>query len=136
MARTSSATSLDVGYQTSYAIFGQLNIPVVGPEMGIPFVERFLIELGYRYDNYENLEDPVYVRKIAANWTLGYGFTLRGAWGKSFRVPSFAEAGARSRVAGLQPVGIGIERHRSWPYSVVSTREFPAPLLGRRYLAP
>ncbi len=97
---------LDVGYQTSYAIFGQLNIPVVGPEMGIPFVERFLIELGYRYDNYENLEDPVYVRKIAANWTLGYGFTLRGAWGKSFRVPSFAEAGARSRVAGLNPLGL------------------------------
>jgi iron complex outermembrane receptor protein len=97
---------LDTGYQTSYAIFGQLNIPVVSPEMGIPLVENFLIELGYRYDNYDNLEDPVYVRKIAANWTLGYGFTLRGAWGESFRVPSFAEAGARSRVAGLNPLGL------------------------------
>lgn len=97
---------LDVGYQTSYAIFGQLNIPVVSPEMGIPLVENFLIELGYRYDSYDNLEDPVYVRKIAANWTLGYGFTLRGAWGESFRVPSFAEAGNRSRVAGLNPLGL------------------------------
>jgi outer membrane receptor protein involved in Fe transport len=97
---------LDVGYQTSYAIFGQLNIPVVGPEMGIPLVENFLIELGYRYDHYDNLDDPVFVRKIAANWTLGYGFTLRGAWGESFRVPSFAEAGARSRVAGLNPLGL------------------------------
>ena len=103
---------LDTGYQTSYAIFGQLNVPIVSPEMGIPLVENLLIELGYRYDNYDNLEDPVYVRKIAANWTLGYGFTLRGAWGESFRVPSFAEAGARSRVAGTQPLGVGIERHR------------------------
>jgi len=97
---------LDEGYQTSYAIFGQLNIPVVGPEMGIPFIERFLIELGYRYDNYDNLDDPVWVRKIAANWTVGYGLTLRGAWGESFRVPSFAEGGNRSRVAGLNPLGL------------------------------
>ena len=97
---------LDTGQQTSHAIFGQLNVPVVGPEMGVPFVERFLIELGYRYDSYDNLEDPVWVRKVAANWTLGYGFTLRGAWGESFRVPSFAEGGDRSRVAGLNPLGL------------------------------
>jgi iron complex outermembrane recepter protein len=97
---------LDEANQTSYAIFGQLNVPVVGPEMGIPLVERFLIELGYRYDSYDNLEDPVWVRKIAANWTVGYGLTLRGAWGESFRVPSFAEnSPTGSRVAGLNPLG-------------------------------
>ncbi len=97
---------LDEATQTSYAFFGQLNIPVVGPEMGIPFVERFLIELGYRYDHYDNLDDPVFVRKVAANWTVGYGFTLRGAWGESFRVPSFAEnAPTGSRVAGLNELG-------------------------------
>jgi outer membrane receptor protein involved in Fe transport len=90
--------------QTSYAIFGQLNIPVVGPEMGIPFVERFLIELGYRYDEYDNLDEPVWVRKIAGNWTVGYGFTLRGAWGESFRVPSFNEGGDRTRLAGFNPL--------------------------------
>jgi outer membrane receptor protein involved in Fe transport len=90
--------------QTSYAIFGQLNIPVVGPEMGIPFVERFLIELGYRYDEYDNLDEPVWTRKIAANWTVGYGFTLRGAWGESFRVPSFNEGGDRTRLAGFNPL--------------------------------
>jgi outer membrane receptor protein involved in Fe transport len=97
---------LDEATQTSYAFFGQLNIPVVSPEMGVPFVERFLIELGYRYDHYDNLDDPVWVRKIAANWTVGYGFTLRGAWGESFRVPSFAEnAPSGSRVAGLNELG-------------------------------
>ena len=98
--------NLNTGIQTSYAIFGQLNIPVVGPEMGIPFVERFLIELGYRYDEYDNLEEPVWVRKVAANWTVGYGLTLRGAWGESFRVPSFNENSDRTRVAGLNPLGL------------------------------
>jgi iron complex outermembrane recepter protein len=94
------------GVQTSYAIFGQLNIPVVGPEMGVPLVERFLIELGYRYDNYDNQPDPVWVRKVAANWTVGYGLTLRAAWGESYRVPSFNEGGDRTRVAGLNPLGL------------------------------
>jgi iron complex outermembrane receptor protein len=97
---------MDQADQSSYAIFGQLNIPVVSPEMGIPFVENFLIELGYRYDHYDNLEDPVWVRKVAANWTVGYGLTFRGAWGESFRVPSFAEnAPTGSRVAGLNDLG-------------------------------
>ena len=73
--------------------------------MGIPFVERFLIELGYRYDEYDNLEEPVWVRKVAANWTVGYGLTLRGAWGESFRVPSFNEGGDRTRLAGFNPLG-------------------------------
>jgi outer membrane receptor protein involved in Fe transport len=91
--------------RTSYAFFGQLNIPVVGPEMDIPFVERFLIELGYRYDHYSDLDNPVWVRKIAANWTVGYGLTLRGAWGESFRVPSFNEGGDRTRLAGFNPLG-------------------------------
>ena len=97
---------LDQANQTSYAIFGQLNIPVVSPEMNIPLVENFLIELGYRYDSYDNLSDPVWVRKVAANWTVGYGLTFRGAWGESFRVPSFAEnAPTGSRVAGLNDLG-------------------------------
>jgi outer membrane receptor protein involved in Fe transport len=97
---------LDEANQTSYAIFGQLNIPVVSPEMNIPLVENFLIELGYRYDSYDNLSDPVWVRKVAANWTVGYGLTFRGAWGESFRVPSFAEnAPTGSRVAGLNDLG-------------------------------
>jgi outer membrane receptor protein involved in Fe transport len=91
--------------QTSYAIFGQLNVPVVSPEMGIPLVENLLIELGYRYDHYDNQDEPVWVRKIAGNWTLGYGFTLRGAWGESFRVPSFNEGGDRTRLAGFNPLG-------------------------------
>ena len=93
------------GVQTSYAFFGQLNVPVVGPEMNVPLVENFLIELGYRYDSYDYATDPVWTRKIAANWTIGFGLTLRGAWGESFRVPSFNEGGDRTRVAGYNELG-------------------------------
>ena len=71
-----------------------------------PLVESLLVELGYRYDKYNNLADPVWTPKVAVNWVVGDGLTLRGAWGKSFRVPSFAEnSPGGSRVAGINPLG-------------------------------
>jgi len=99
--------STDAATQTSYAIFGQVNIPVFGGDFTLPLVESFIIEAGYRYDSYNNLADPVWTPKLAANWLVGGGFTLRGAWGKSFRVPSFAENNpGGSRVAGINPLGL------------------------------
>ncbi len=102
ITNTQSAAS-----QSSYALFGQINIPVFGEDFTLPGVENFVIELGYRYDHYNNLADPVWTPKVAANWLVGGGFTLRGAWGKSFRVPSFAENDPNgSRVAGVNPLGL------------------------------
>jgi outer membrane receptor protein involved in Fe transport len=93
--------------QSSYAIFGQLNIPVFGEGFNFPGVESLYFELGYRYDKYSNLTHPVTTPKIAANWLVGGGLTFRGAWGKSFRVPSFAENDPNgSRVAGINPLGL------------------------------
>jgi hypothetical protein len=61
---------------------------VVSEEMGIPFVEGLLFELGYRWDYYYELE-WVKTPKIAGNWNVGWGLTARGAYGKSFNAPPF-----------------------------------------------
>jgi iron complex outermembrane receptor protein len=96
----------DAASQRSYAIFGQADIPVFGQDFTLPFVQQFVLSLGYRYDHYNNLDDPVWTPKVAFNWLVGNGFSFRGAWGKSFRVPSFAEnSPGGSRVAGLNPLG-------------------------------
>ena len=96
----------DAASQSSYAIFTQADIPIFGQNFTLPFVESFLVELGYRYDKYNNLSSPVWTPKVAFNWLIGDGFTFRGAWGKSFRVPSFAEnSPGGSRVAGINPLG-------------------------------
>lgn len=92
--------------QRSTAFFGQLDIPLVGKDNALPFIESFVIEAGYRYDKYNNLSNPVYTPKIAVNWGVGDGLTLRGAWGKSFRVPSFAEnSPIQSTISGVNPNG-------------------------------
>jgi iron complex outermembrane receptor protein len=98
--------ALDAAWQYSYAFFGQANIPIFGPDNALPFFQGLEFELGYRYDKYNNLDDPVWTPKAAANWNVGGGLTVRGAWGKSFRVPSFAEnSPLGSRVAGQNRLG-------------------------------
>jgi hypothetical protein len=74
--------------QLSGAFFGQINIPVVGENNALPFVEGLLFELGYRYDYYYEA-GWVKTPKVAGNWNIGYGFTARGAFGSSFNAAPF-----------------------------------------------
>jgi iron complex outermembrane receptor protein len=76
--------------QLNWAVFGQINVPIVGEDNHIPLVQSLDIEAAYRYDHY-NLFGGIKTPKIAATWTIGYGLSLRGTWGKSFRAPGFSE---------------------------------------------
>jgi iron complex outermembrane recepter protein len=96
----------DFETQRSTAFFGQLDVPLVGQNNALPLIESLVIEAGYRYDKYNNLANPVYTPKVAVNWGVGDGLTIRGAWGKSFRVPSFAEnSPIQSTIAGVNRLG-------------------------------
>jgi len=77
--------------ELSNSLIFQANIPVFSPEWNMPMFEGLDIEVGYRIDEYDNLDKPVYTPKIGGNWTLGLGVTLRGSWGKSFRTPKGEE---------------------------------------------
>jgi iron complex outermembrane receptor protein len=99
--------SHDFETQRSTAFFGQLDVPIFGEGNALPFFQSLVVEAGYRYDKYNNLSDPVYTPKIAVNWGVGAGLTLRAAWGKSFRVPSFAEnSPIQSTISGINPLGL------------------------------
>ena len=95
----------DPNKRQSWAVFGQLNVPLVGEMNKIPLVEGFDVEVAYRYDRYYDF-GGVTTPKFAATWTVGYGLSLRGTWGKSFREPNFVEASA-IQAALIQPVNVG-----------------------------
>ena len=87
----------DAGHYGVWAVFAQLNVPIVGPAIAIPFVQALELELSGRFDDYSNVgstKNP----KVALNWDVGEGFTVRGSWGTSFRAPAFSES---STVAGV-----------------------------------
>lgn len=100
------------GNRDVYSIFGQLNIPVVNEDMQIPLVEDLELELSGRYDHYSDFgstKNP----KVAVDWTVGYGLTVKGSWGTAFRAPSFQEAaltgpGAINIAAGATSNTIGV----------------------------
>jgi outer membrane receptor protein involved in Fe transport len=89
-----------------WAVFTQLNIPVVGEANSFPLVQQLDLEASWRHDQYSDVggtSNP----KIGFNWTISRdtGLFIRGDWGTSFRAPSFAE---QSAIVGNIISGINI----------------------------
>jgi outer membrane receptor protein involved in Fe transport len=96
--------------ELSNALIFQANLPLLGPGFNAPLFEALDVEFGYRVDEYDNLDKRIWTPKIAANWTVGMGLTLRGSWGKSFRTPKGEEISLSGvGITALNRVG-GIER--------------------------
>jgi outer membrane receptor protein involved in Fe transport len=89
-----------------WAVFAQLNVPLVGEANAFPLVNALEIEASWRHDQYSDVggtSNP----KIGFNWTISrdLGLFVRGDWGTSFRAPSFAE---QSAIVGNIISGINI----------------------------
>ena len=82
------------------AAFAELYVPLVGPEMNLPLVQRLDLSLAGRYEDYSDVgttKNP----KIGLTWELMDGVSFRGSYGKSFRAPSLAENSPIGGGAGL-----------------------------------
>ena len=93
---------LDDPYQRNWwAVFAQVNVPLVGDMNKLPGVEAFNIELGLRLDDYSQF-GAVSTPKVSATWNVAYGLSFRGTYSKSFRAPV---PGEQTAVAGalIQP---------------------------------
>lgn len=94
----------DAAGQQVWAVFGQLNIPIIGDANALPLVQSLEVELSGRIDHYSGVgttKNP----KIALNWNVGAGFSIRGAAGTSFRAPLFQELSAVTG-ATIDPVNV------------------------------
>jgi iron complex outermembrane receptor protein len=95
----------DNSNRASWAVFGQINVPIVGEMNKLPLVEALNIEAAYRLDHYNEF-GSVSTPKLAATWNLGHGLALRGTLGKSFRAPAPAEV-SETTGAMIQPINTG-----------------------------
>ncbi|QJU59282.1 TonB-dependent receptor [Sphingomonas sp. AP4-R1] len=71
--------------------FGEVFVPVFGPENAIPFVQRFDISAAVRYDRYSDAGSTTNP-KFGITWKPIPDLTLRGSWGTSFRAPTLIES--------------------------------------------
>lgn len=91
---------------TTYA-FGELYIPFVGPEMGIPLVHSLDFNASARYTDYSDLGSDV-VPRFGIAWSLTQELTVRGTYSESFRaVPLFRMID--DRVLAFVPFDFGTE---------------------------
>jgi iron complex outermembrane receptor protein len=72
--------------------YGEILVPIVSPEMKIPFVNKLTVDVSGRYDNYDDVGDTTNP-KIAADWEVVEGFKIRGNWASSFVAPELSSVG-------------------------------------------
>jgi len=93
---------VEVKRREVYAAFAQVNVPIIGDANRLPLIQRAQIEASVRYDHY-NAFGGTTNPKISGDWLVFDGLKLTGAWGTSFRAPSFQEAGFVSGTL-IQPI--------------------------------
>ena len=90
VAGTSPSPDTD-GTRTVYSAFAELFVPVVSPEMNIPLVEEFTVQMAGRVERFQDIDATAMVPRIAASWTTLPGVSFRGAWSQGFRAPNLVQ---------------------------------------------
>lgn len=79
------------------SVFGEINIPLIGPEMNIPLVSDFKVNLSGRIDDYSDFgttSNP----KAAFSWDVVRGLRFRGNVSTSFVAPPLSIIGDENGV--------------------------------------
>lgn len=79
------------GAREVYSAFAELLVPVVSPEMNIPLINRFDVQLAGRVEHFKDIDATAAVPRIAASWSVFPGVTFRGAWSRGFRAPNLVQ---------------------------------------------
>lgn len=90
VAGTSQSPDTD-GRRDVYSAFAEVFVPLVSPEMDIPLIREFNVQLAGRVEHFNDIDETAMVPRVAASWTTLPGVTLRGAWSRGFRAPNLVQ---------------------------------------------
>ncbi len=81
------------GSRNVSSAYVEFAVPLVSPEMNIPFVHNLEAQVAGRYESYSDVGD-VAKPKIALAWDIIEGVRLRGSWAQGFRPPNLEQINA------------------------------------------
>lgn len=81
------------GSRNVTSAYVEFAIPVVSPEMEIPFVYNFEAQLAGRYESFSDVGD-VAKPKVALAWDVIDGVRFRGSWAQGFKAPNLEQVNA------------------------------------------
>lgn len=79
------------GVREVYSAFAEVFLPLVSPEMNIPLVKKFDVQLAGRVEHFKDIDATAVVPRIAASWSPVTGISFRGAWSQGFRAPNLVQ---------------------------------------------
>jgi len=89
----SSPTGDTRGSRDVFSAFVELAVPVISPEMNIPLVHSFDLQLAARAEDYSDV-GSILRPKIAASWFPFEQFQVRAAYSTGFRAPNLEQINA------------------------------------------
>jgi iron complex outermembrane receptor protein len=85
--QTADSTSFDIfTHRNDVAEYAEVDVPVVAPEMGIPLLEKFTVNLAVRRDDYSDVGATINP-KAGFDWTIIDDVKVRANWSTSFQAP-------------------------------------------------
>lgn len=81
------------GNRTVAGAFLEFAVPVVSPDMGIPFVQSLDMQIAGRFEEYSDF-GSVAKPKIAVAWDVVDGVRIRGSYSEGFRAPNLEQVNA------------------------------------------
>ncbi len=112
----SSPTPDSDGSRNVNSVYLEFDVPLVSPEMNIPVVEQFDLQLAYRNEAYSDFEGTG-VPRVAFGWVVNDILKIRGSQQDTFRAPNMitinesmvVRNNTRNDAATLYAVGLGID---------------------------
>ena len=83
----SSPTPDSDGARNVNSVYIEFDVPLVSPEMNIPVVEQFDLQLAYRQEAYSDFEGTG-VPRVAFGWVVNDILKIRGSQQDTFRAPN------------------------------------------------
>ena len=88
----SGAANITHAGRKSYALYGELRVPLLSPEMGIPGLHSVEVTGAFRFEEFLNNSTNIMVPKVGIRWQpFDEQLTLRSTWGEGFLEPSLFE---------------------------------------------
>lgn len=85
-----SSTPDSEGARNVYSVFAELAMPIVSPEMNIPFVQSIDMQLAGRVEDYSQF-GTVAAPKVAVSYRPSDWLMFRTAWSQGFRAPNLLQ---------------------------------------------
>ncbi|WP_447726147.1 TonB-dependent receptor plug domain-containing protein [Sphingomonas koreensis] len=71
------------------SVFGEVNVPIVGADMGVPLIRSLTLSAAARYEDLGF--DDALAPKFGVRWQIDRSIALRGTYARSFLVPRFRD---------------------------------------------